>query len=366
MNLENDAEVRLRKIRSRIDAMDDQILALINQRALAAQEVAALKRGQAVDVQFYRPEREAEVLRRIKERNNGPLGKETVARLFREIMSACLALEQPLRIAFLGPAGTFTQAAAIKHFGHAVDTVPLAAIPDVFRDVESGACHFGVVPIENSTEGVISHTLDMFMRSPLRICGEVSLRIHQHLLGLDTAPERIQRIYSHPQSLAQCRGWLDRYLPQAIRLSLSSNAEAARQVAEGTAEDAAIAGEAAAELYGLKIIAGNIEDEPSNTTRFLVIGTNDAAPSGKDKTSLLMACRNESGGLHGLLTPFAEQGISMTRIESRPSRTNLWEYVFFVDFEGHRSNPKTEQALALLQHKANLFKVLGSYPVAEL
>jgi chorismate mutase/prephenate dehydratase len=271
-----------------------------------------------------------------------------------------------LRIAFLGPDGTFTQAAALKHFGHSVTTVPLATIADVFRDVESGSCNYGVVPIENSTEGVITHTLDMFLRSPLQICGEVSLRIHQHLLAApNTELGQIKRIYSHPQSFAQCRDWLNQHTPsQAMRLSLGSNGEAAKLVKDGILGDAAIASEIAAELYGLKILAKNIEDEPSNTTRFLVIGVCDSLPSGKDKTSLLMACRNQSGGLHGLLTPFAQQGISMTRIESRPSRLNLWEYVFFVDFEGHRNDSKILLAFTELQQRASFFKVLGSYPIA--
>lgn len=367
MSEPNATAAQLQTIRAQIDSIDDGILALINKRATAAKEVADLKRDSVKELSFYRPEREAQVLRRIKATNSGPLDNVTVARLFREIMSACLSLEQPLRIAFLGPAGTFTQAAALKHFGHAVETVPLAAIPDVFRDVESGACHYGVVPIENSTEGVITHTLDMFLRSPLRICGEVGLRIHQHLLVQpNTELEQIKRIYSHPQSFAQCRGWLDHHTPQALRLALGSNGEAARLVAEGAPGDAAIAGEVAAELYGLNILANNIEDEPSNTTRFLVVGICDAAPSGKDKTSLLIACRNESGGLHGLLTPFAEQGISMTRIESRPSRLNLWEYVFFVDFEGHRNDNKVLLAFAELQQRTSLFKVLGSYPMSGL
>jgi chorismate mutase/prephenate dehydratase len=363
---QNGGEQRLQEIRVQIDTLDEQMLALINQRAAAAQVVAEIKRSQGPDRPYYRPEREAEVLRRIKSLNRGPLDDEVVARLFRELMSACLALEQPLRIAFLGPEGTFTQAATLKHFGHGVSTVPLAAIPDVFRDVESDSCHYGVVPVENSTEGVISHTLDMFMRSPLRICGEVTLRIHHHLLTRAKSLAQIQRVYSHQQSLAQCRSWLDLHLPLAERLSVGSNAEAARRVSEGTTGDAAIAGEAAADLYGLAVLAGNIEDEPSNTTRFLVIGRRDAVCSGRDKTSLLMASRNEAGGLHALLTPFAEHGISMTRIESRPSRTSLWEYVFFVDIEGHREDPKTREAFTLLGQKASLFKVLGSYPMAEL
>ncbi len=356
---------RLQAIRERIDAIDGQLLELISARGRAAREVAEIKLVADPGAEFYRPEREAEILRRVKERNPGPLEGETVARLFREIMSACLALEEPLRIAFLGPAGTYTQAAALKHFGHAVGSVPLGSISDVFREVEAGACHYGVVPVENSTEGVISHTLDRFMTSPLAICGEVTLRIHHHLLRRGGGLEGIRRVYSHYQSLAQCRGWLDAHLPQAERISLPSNAEAAlRAQADGDA--AAIAGEAAADLYGLEVLARNIEDEPENTTRFLVIGPRDAPPSGEDKSSLVLACRNEAGGLHALLSPLARHGISMTRIESRPSRVNLWEYVFFVDIEGHRSDPRVAEVLAELDREARFFRVLGSYPVAVL
>ncbi|KOR29098.1 prephenate dehydratase, partial [Achromatium sp. WMS2] len=241
----------------------------------------------------------------------------------------------------------------------------MATIPEVFREVESGACHYGVVPIENSSEGIISHTLDTFIRSNLNICGEVSLRIHQHLLSKATALNQIQRVYSHPQSLAQCHRWLDRCLPQATRLTLSSNAEAARLVSQSDPQDAAIAGTTAAELYTLKILASNIEDEPSNTTRFLVIGKNDTAASGTDKTSLLLACPNKVGGLHGLLTPLVNEGISMTRIESRPSRSNLWEYVFFIDLEGHKTDPQVVRAFNILKAQTSLFRILGSYPAAE-
>jgi len=356
---------RLQEIRTRIDQLDEQVQELISERARCAQEVAEIKLRHDPNAQFYRPEREVQVLRLVKERNRGPLGDETVARLFREIMSACLALEQPLEVAFLGPEGTFTQAAALKHFGHAMRAVPLGSIPDVFREVESGAAQFGVVPVENSTEGVISHTLDMFMSSTLRICGEVTVRIHHQLLSRMEGLEQIKQVYSHQQSLAQCRGWLDLNLPHAERINVGSNAEAARLAAaeEGTA---AIAGETAAEIYGLDRLAGNIEDEPNNTTRFLVIGPRDAQPSGKDKTSLLLASRNEAGGLHALLAPLAGHGISMTRIESRPARTTLWEYVFFIDVEGHREQPELLSAFEELKKESRLFKILGSYPVSEL
>ncbi len=364
MNTSNDDQ-RLLEIRRRIDGLDEQIQNLISQRADAAHEVARIKLAADPNAHFYRPEREAEVLRTVKSRNRGPLDSETMALLFREIMSACLALEQRLDIAFLGPEGTYTQAAAMKHFGHAVRTVPLASIPDVFREVESGNCHYGVVPVENSTEGVINHTLDMFISSPLRICGEVTLRIHHHLLSTVPSLEQVKTVYSHQQSLAQCRGWLDRNLPQAERIALGSNAEAARMAREKE-NAAAIAGEAAGEIYRIPPLVRNIEDEPDNTTRFLVIGTQDTGPSGRDKTSLLMSCRNQAGGLHALLTPLVQHGISMTRIESRPSRASLWDYVFFIDVQGHREDQPIITAFDALQAEAQLFKILGSYPVAEL
>jgi len=353
-------------VRSRIDAIDQEILALISERARCAQTVAHIKTesdGRAV--QFYRPEREVSVLRRIKDANPGPLEGEEVARLFREIMSACLALERPLNAAFLGPEGTFTQAAAIKHFGHSVVTKAMATIDEIFREVEAGACDFGVVPVENSTEGVVSHTLDLFMSSPLRITGEVSLRIHHHLMSKETELGAIRTIYSHQQSLAQCRGWLDRYLPHAERIPVGSNADAARIVA-GEPGAAAVAGFQASEIYGLQVLAERIEDEPGNTTRFLVIGKQDSPPSGQDKTSLLLSCRNKSGGLHALLLPLAAHGISMTRIESRPSRRGIWDYVFFIDIMGHRQDLPLAAALEHLEKDALLFKVLGSYPVAVL
>jgi chorismate mutase/prephenate dehydratase len=358
-------EDKLNGIRARIDAIDEQLQDLLNQRAAAAHEIAAVKREHEPDAVFYRPEREAQILREVKARNRGPLGDEEMARLFREIMSACLALEQPLEVAFLGPAGTFTQAAALKHFGHAVRTLPVGAIADVFQEVETGNCDYGVVPVENSTEGVVNHTLDMFLSSPLRVCGEVMLRIHHNLISKARGLEALERVYSHQQSLAQCRGWLDRHLPQVERRAVGSNAEAAR-LARDDVRAAAIAGETAAEIYGLTILVPNIEDEPGNTTRFLVIGRQTVPPSGDDKTSLLLSTRNEAGGLHRLLTPLAEHGISMTRIESRPSRRGIWDYVFFVDIEGHRDDPKVAAALQALREVTGMYKELGSYPRAVL
>jgi chorismate mutase/prephenate dehydratase len=358
-------EEQLQRIRERIDAIDEQIQDLLNQRAAAAQEVAKVKRASDPDAVFYRPEREAQVLRAVKERNQGPLGGEEMARLFREIMSACLALEQPLSIAFLGPEGTFTQTAALKHFGHSVRTQPMAAIPDVFQEVETGNCDYGVVPVENSTEGVVSHTLDMFLKSPLKICGEVTLRIHHNVLGTTADLGKITKVYSHQQSLAQCRGWLDRHLPNAERVAVGSNAEAAR-LAKQQADSAAIASETAAEIYGLQILAPNIEDEAGNTTRFLVVGKQEVPPSGVDKTSLLITTKNEAGGLHRLLSPLAEHGISMSRIESRPSRRAMWDYVFFIDIDGHIQEPRVAEALGVLERAAGMFRNLGSYPKAVL
>lgn len=355
----------LATLRQRIDGIDQQLLTLLSARARAAQEVAAVKTARG-DSHFYRPEREAQVLRAIKERNPGPLSGEEMARLFREIMSACLALEQPIKVAFLGPEGTFTQAAAVKHFGHSAVAVPLPAIDEVFREVAAGAADYGVVPVENSTEGVVNHTLDSFLDSSLRICGEVELRIHHHLLiGPNTKAESITRVYSHPQSLAQCRKWLDAHLPRVERITLNSNAEAARRVA-GEWNSAAIAGAMAESLYGLTSLHSNIEDEPDNTTRFLIIGREAVAPSGDDKTSVMVSVKNEPGALYRLLEPFQRQGIDLTRIETRPSRTRKWSYVFFIDFSGHGSDEVVRRTLDAIAPTVVELRVLGSYPRAVL
>ncbi len=350
----------LQRHRAGIDAIDAEILKLVNQRAEHAKAIGALKNGAV-----YRPEREAQILRRIKERNPGPLSDETAARLFREIMSACLALEKPLAVAFLGPQGTFTQAAAIKHFGHAAQTRPCASIDDVFRIVEAGGADYGVVPVENSTGGAVGTTLDLLLLTPLKVCGEVDLRVHQFLLRKAGAAGKAEKVYSHAQSLAQCHEWLNQNLPDVERVEVVSNAEAARLAAEDETA-AAIAGEMAAEIYGLEKTAENIEDKPDNTTRFLVIGTHDAEPSGRDKTSLALSARNRPGAVYDLLSPLAAHEVSMTKLESRPSRAGLWEYVFFVDIEGHRQDEKVAKAIAELQEKTAFLKILGSYPVAVL
>src|SRR5580693_1214382 len=361
------AGVDLAKIRDAIDAVDARIHALINERARLAQRVGISKTASGAAVDFYRPEREAQVLQKALRRNKGPLRDEEIARLFREIMSACLAQQEPLKIAFLGPEGTFTQAAVLKHFGSSVRALPLPAIDEVFHEVEGGIADFGVVPIENSSEGTVNHTLDMFLTSALKICGEVELRISHYLMGKMRGTDAVKRVCAHAQALAQCRGWLDEQLPDAERVAVSSNAEGARRARDerGTA---AIASQAAAEIYGLSVLASDIEDRPDNTTRFLVVGRKLFSASGADRTTLLVSAADtdDAGALFRLLEPFAEHRINMTRIESRPSRKRKWDYVFFIDIEGHVSDPPLVKALASLEKRASLFKILGSYPRAVL
>ena len=349
----------LQRLRAEIDRLDEEVLQRLSRRAEIAHEIGRVKGGAVV----YRPEREAQVLRRITELNPGPLDDATVWRIFREIMSACLALEQPLRIAYFGPEGTFTESAAKKHFGSAPNFTAMATIDEVFRAVESGNADYGVVPVETSTEGAVGRTLDLLLQMPIRICGEVMLRIHQHLLSKAERLEDVKRLYSHAQSLAQCHEWLNRNLPSLPRVPVASNAEAARMASED-AESCAIAGEAAAVRYGLNRLAQDIEDDPNNTTRFLVIGMHDAGPSGRDKTSIVCSAQNKAGAVYGLLEPLARHGVSMSKFESRPSRTGLWEYVFYVDIDGHQSEERVQKAFAELRERAAFVKVLGSYPGA--
>jgi chorismate mutase/prephenate dehydratase len=357
----------LGQIRERIDSIDARIQELINERARFAQLVGISKTATGKAVDFYRPEREAEVLRKALKRNRGPLRNEEIARLFREIMSACLAQQEPLKVAFLGPEGTFTQAAVLKHFGSSVRALPLPAIDEVFHEVEGGVADFGVVPIENSSEGTVNHTLDMFLGSPLKICGEVELRINHHLMGRMSAIADIKRVCAHVQALAQCRGWLDEHLPEVERVPVSSNAEGARRARDerGTA---AIASSAAAEIYGLSLLVNDIEDRADNTTRFLIVGRKLFSASGADRSTLLVSASDtdDPGALFRLLEPLAEHRINMTRIESRPSRKRKWDYVFFIDVEGHVSDLPLAKALASLEKRASLFKILGSYPRAVL
>ncbi len=356
----------LAEIRKKIDEVDAKIQSLISERARIAQVVGQSKGDLASAVDYYRPEREADVLRRVLDRNDGPLRDEEMLRLFREIMSACLAQQEPLKIGFLGPEGTFTQTAVTKHFGHSVRALPYHTIDEVFHEVESGAADFGVVPIENSTEGSVNNTLDMFLTSPLKIAGEIELRIEQHLLGNMTSHEDIQRVCAHEQSLAQCRGYLREYLPHVELIGMSSNAAGARRARDedGTA---AIGPDVAADVYDLKVMVSNIEDRADNATRFLVVGRKLLAASGNDRTTLLISTDDTAGGagvLHNLLKPLAEHGVSMTRIESRPSRRRNWDYVFFIDIEGHAGEAPISDALAELEERSSLFKVLGAYPKA--
>jgi len=356
---------KLELIRRKIDEVDDNLLDLISKRAALAAEVRELKSQAGEQSTFYRPEREAQILKRIIESNPGPLSGDEVARLFREIISACLALEEQLNIASLGPAGTFTQEAALKHFGHSVTTTALASIDLVFREVESGNCNYGVVPIDNSIEGVINHTHDLLINSSLKIVGEVELRIKQNLLSKSDKLDGINKVYSHQQSFGQCRSWLDDHLQHVELISVNSNAEAAKLASKDDSA-AALASESAAELYDLKILAGNIEDDPINTTRFLVIGTETVPRSGNDKTSLLFSTPNKPGALHKMLVCFSDHDVSMTRIESRPSRRGMWDYVFFVDVEGHADDEKVAAAINQLEGQAPMVKLLGSYPRAVL
>jgi len=364
--MSSDRDGELNRVRERIDAIDRELSRLLNDRARCARQVAEIKSldAGAEPPVFYRPEREAQILARVKRENTGPLSDDDMARLFREIISCCLALEQPLTIAYLGPSGTYTEAAAIKQFGHFASTRPLASIDEVFREVESDAAHYGIVPVENSTEGMVNLTLDCFMTSPLRICAEVELPIHHALLAAPTTKrESIREIYSHQQSFAQCRRWLDAHFPGCERIAVNSNAEAARVVA-GREAAAAVAGEMAAERWGLRILDSRIEDHPDNKTRFLVIGKQKVGPSGSDKTSILVSTRNEPGALYRVLEPFHRHGISLTRIETRPSKTGSWSYVFFIDFDGHESTPEIRRVLGEVASVSLEVKSLGSYPQA--
>ncbi len=359
-------QTELEAMRERIDVIDRQLRSLLNQRAACAQEVAHIKAESQTDEPpvYYRPEREAQILARLREENEGPLPDANIERLFREIISCCLSLEQPLTIACLGPTGTYTEAAAIKQFGHFAKMRTLPSVEEVFREVESGAAHYGVVAVENSTDGMVKHTLDCFIESSLRICAEVELPIHHALLirrGSD--PKALVEIRSHEQSLAQCRRWLDAHYPTLSRRPVASNAEAARNAAERNGI-AAIAGETTADRYGLDVVHANIEDQAGNKTRFFVIGDQHVAPSGRDRTSIIVSTRNEPGALFKILEPFHRHGISLSRIESRPSQSSSWNYVFFIDFEGHCSEPAIVGILEELHAVAKDMRNLGSYPRA--
>lgn len=363
---DNNPELELGELREKIDSLDLEILQRLNERAQCALRVAEVKQAASGDVApvYYRPEREAQVLRNIAAQNPGPLSNEKVMSVYRQIMSACLALEEPLKVAYLGPEGTFTQLATLKQFGHAVIGVPMVTLDDVFREVASENCNYGVIPVENSTEGVISHTLDNFLNSPLRICGEVELRIHHHfMVAQDMEESDIKNIYSHQQTLGQCRRWLDGHFPKVPRITASSNAEAAKIVLREKGA-AAIAGEIAADTYGLKILSKKIEDQSDNTTRFIVVGREDIGPSGNDKTSIMVSTHNQPGALYRVLEPFHRHSVMLTSIETRPSKTGMWSYVFFIDFEGHQDDEVIRTVMDEIDADALEIKLLGSYPRA--
>jgi chorismate mutase / prephenate dehydratase len=348
------------KLRKEIDALDDELAALVQRRAGLAQKIGALKGGAPA----YRPERESQILQRVSQAR-GPLSGERIIAVFRQIISACRGLEEEIRVSYLGPEGTFSEQAVRKHFGGAVDALPAASVDEAFRRCESGAAQFAVVPAENSTEGAVGRTLDLLLATPLKICAEVVLRVHQNLMrkgkGTKGKLHGVKRVYSHQQSLAQCQKWLAQNLPGAERIAVASNAEAARLAAKEKAA-CAIGPKLAAARYGLEVIAADIEDEASNRTRFAVLGALEPGPSGRDATSLVMSAPNRPGAVHALLEPFARNRVSMSRLESRPTRVGQWEYYFYVDLEGHRDDAPLAAALGELQKLAPFLKILGSYP----
>ncbi|MGJ8620137.1 MAG: prephenate dehydratase [Methylophilaceae bacterium] len=354
----------LKKYREEIDAIDAQILNLVNERAKLARKIGHVKE----DGVIYRPEREAQVLRTMQECNTGPLSSEAVSNIFRAVMSNCRALEKELSIAFLGPLGTYTEEAALKQFGLGRNAIVCGTIDEVFRTLEADQADYAVVPVENSTEGAVGLTLDLLLSSTLKICGEVTLPIHHCLLSKQTDINKISHVFSHGQSLSQCHEWLNRTLPTVQREAVTSNAYAAQMIHDLVSTDgtfaAAIASKRAAELFELNVLAENIEDDPKNTTRFLVLSKHDVAASGQDKTSLALSTKNKPGAMVDLLEPLARLGVSMTKLESRPSKQGLWDYVFFIDIEGHQSDVKVNAAIEELKQRASVVKVLGSYPVA--
>ena len=347
--------------RSRINNLDNQLLNLLNQRAEAALKIGDLKRHSGAPV--YAPEREAEVLKRVAEAGAGPLTPDMTRAIWREVLSACRALEEPVTVVFLAPMATFTHQAALLRFGESAVYRPARTFGDIFEEVERGRAHYGVVPVENSTEGAVNVTLDRLADSDVVICGEAYLDIAQQLLSRATELGEIKRVLSHPQGLAQCRRWLAEHLPEVATEETTSTAAAA-ELAAADPTVAAIASELAGRMYGVPALRERIEDNRNNATRFLVIGRNPVGATGRDKTSILFAMRNEPGMLHGILAAFAERRINLTKIESRPARQRPWEYVIFVDIEGHRDTPAVESALTDVRARTLFLKVLGSYPAA--
>ena len=360
--MDESLQSQLLPLRHRIDQIDAEILDLLNQRARAAQQVGEIKHAHNAEGPVLRPEREAQVIRQLQGKNRGPFPSGSVEAVWVEIISACRGLEQPLKVAFLGPSGSFSEQAAFDHLGHAIQGVPCASFDEVFRTVEAGAANVGVVPVENSTEGAVNRTLDLLLSTPLTINGERSLLIRHCLMAQDPTMQGVTRVMAHPQALAQCQGWLSQNYPALAREPVSSNSEAAR-IASLNPTVAAIASDAAAQKWGLALIAEGIQDDPQNRTRFLAIGQIPTLPSGRDKTSLILAVANRAGAVYDMLSPLSENGVSMTRFESRPARKGQWEYYFYVDIEGHCDDSAVRKALAALQQKCAFFKVLGSYPV---
>lgn len=359
--MDDSLQDKLQPLRDRIDAIDAQILDLLSQRARTAQEVGSVKHAAHADGPVLRPEREAEVIRRLQYSNPGPFPKAAVAAVWTEIMSACRGLERGMTVAYLGPQGSFSEQAALEHFGHSVQQLPCPSFDEVFRAVEAGQADVGMVPVENSTEGAVNRSLDLLLNTPLTILGERSLVIRHCLMSQSGTMDGIKTISAHPQALAQCQGWLTRHYPDLNRVAAASNSEAARVAAEDPTV-AAIAGEVAAPAWNLRVVAAGIQDDPQNRTRFLAVGHIEPLSSGKDKTSLILAVPNRAGAVYDMLAPMAANGVSMTRFESRPARTGQWEYYFYVDVLGHRDDANVARALAALQAQVAFFKVLGSYP----
>lgn len=355
-------QARLLPLRGRIDALDEQILDLLNQRARAAREVGQAKLDFDTEEPILRPEREAAVIRRLQGLNTGPFPAQAVDAVWNEIISTCRGLESRLVVAYLGPRGSFSEQAALEHFGHAVEKLPCNSFDEVFRAVEAGQADVGMVPVENSTEGAVNRTLDLLLNSPLKVLGERSIDIHHCLMTRSGRLDGVKRVMAHPQALAQCQGWLARNCPALARSAASSNAEAARAASQDP-EVAAIAGDVAARAWGLRVIASGIQDDPQNRTRFLAVGRIETLPSGSDKTSIILAVPNRAGAVYDMLAPLAANGVSMTRFESRPARTGQWEYYFYVDLLGHNRDEAVEKALTELQGQVAFFKLLGSYPI---
>ena len=353
-------------LRAQIDAIDKELLGLMNRRARVAEQVGGVKKSEGTP--YFRPDRVAQVIEQVQQANTGPLKSEHVAAVWREIMSACLALESPVRVAYLGPAGTFSEQAALQFFGASIERVSCVSIDEVFRATAAGSADYGVVPVENSTEGVVSRSLDLFLNSPLHVVGETSLMVRHNLLRLADSLDAIQAVYAHPQALAQCQGWLTTHLPDAERRAASSNAEGARLAASNPAW-AGIAGERAGSEFGLHIAAHAIQDDAFNRTRFAVVCLPQTLPappaSGKDCISLIVSVHNRPGAVHDILAPLKTHGVSMTRFESRPARSGQWEYYFYIDLQGHPSQAHVSAALKELQQLCAFFKILGTYPVGD-